>query len=228
MTVTVSTNVYVVAKSAPNPPPAAKYDGWRLKHQYEGGVVNDELKSGMPEIYPSDWQNGIPFTASMQMLAWELMYSANKTMTTKQWRAVYKHDVAFTNYQGFDKPGDPRADYVNLESLSYELPKLMKVTLCGGSFYHGDAVGDRLWMVPGIHGIDANNIVNLSEVIVNQWYFHAVTWHDTATGYKINHFPQGNGGAVLIPLFLSVPVSFPLSWFSRWVGDTLPDPLKYY
>lgn len=211
-------------------PSSVFYDGRRLMHQNEGGVFNDELTDGMPEIYPSSWQNGIPFTKDMQLMSWELMSRLNPSVTKKQWHKVFDERIAFTNYQSWnDATGKKRADFVNGLDTDAELPKKMKVTLCGGSFYGGYAVGDRLWMYPGIHGIDANKpIPSIDTIIKNNWYFHAITWHDTKDGNKVYDFPQGNGGIVAILLVLSVPVSYPLAWFEPWKGNELPNHLMYY
>jgi len=199
--------------------------GYRCKHKNEPGAP-DNPTDGMPEVRPSNWGNGIDFGYRLQQLSWELMQWGNSTITPKQWRAVYKHDVAFTNYQGFDKPGDPRADFINGQDVGAELPKLMKVTICGGSLYQGLISDSIFTLVPGVHGIDATKpIPDMSTVVNNGWYFSAVTWH---SGNKIADFPQGNGGRVLIPLVLSVPVSYPLAWFQKWEADAPPDPLRYY
>ena len=203
-----------------------KVTGWWNKHKGIPGAP-DNPPNGDPEVRPSDQQDGIEFGYALQKLSWDLMQWGNSTITSKQWRAVYKYNVAFTNEQGFDKPDDPRTDFVNGLNIGAELPKLMKVTICGGSLYQGDVVGDRLYMYPGTHGIDAANPPDLQTVINKGWYFSAVTWHDVGSGV-INHFPQGNGGQVLIPLVLSVPVSYPLAWFSWWEGTERPDPLRYY
>lgn len=226
MNASFSANIAVTMKQAPIPVP--NFNGWRCKHKGEPGAHTDPPHS-MPEVRPSDWQNGIDFTEQLQKLSWELMSKYNSTMTKKQWRNVYGGMVAFTNYQGFDMPNrPPRADFVNGLDLTAELPKLMKVTICGGSFFRGDVVGSSLVMKPGLHGIDPSKpLPTVQQIIEKNLFFYAVTWHDIGNGV-IRHFPQGNEGVVLIPLVISQPVSYPLEWFERWNSTSLPNPLTYY
>lgn len=200
------------------------YVGYRCKHKGEPGAPNNPTNSGDPEVRPSDWQNGIAFTEELQRLSFDLMRWGNSLITAADWRVVYKNDVMLTNNQSWGE-NQVRADYINGLNLDAPLPKLMKVTICGGSLYGGIPEGDELTFRPGVDGIDANGaaIPPLETVIKNGWYFHAVTWIRDGV---IAHFPQGHGGKVLIPLVLTIPVSYPLAWFERWDGVELPDPLR--
>lgn len=211
-------------KLTPKSEPPKRYIGWRCKHKGEPGAPDNPANSGDPEVRPSDWQNGIPFTEELQRLSFDLMRWGNPLITAQNWRVVYKDDVAFTNNQSWGD-NQVRADYINGLDLSAPLPKLMKVTICGGSLYGGIPEGDELTFRPGVDGIDANGaaIPPLETVIKNGWYFHAVTWIRNGV---TSHFPQGHGGKVLIPLVLTIPVSYPLAWFERWDGVELPDPLR--
>ena len=128
-----------------------KYNGYRCKYYSEGGNYNP---LGMPAVAPADQQDGFYFTEDMQLLSWVLMFANNLVITKDKWRIVYKHDIAFTNYQGFDMPNDPRADFVNKRDTAKELPKLMKGIVCSGSFIQGEAIGDKLWVYPGQGAIE--------------------------------------------------------------------------
>jgi hypothetical protein len=89
--------------------------------------------------------------------------------------------------------------------------------------------GNILVMTPGVDAIDAtkpySNIGEWANLILSKhWYFRATT----RAGSRINNFPQGVGGPVLISYFLNKPAQYKLSWFERWVSNTLPDPLTVY
>lgn len=86
---------------------------------------------------------------------------------------------------------------------------------------------NMLVCVPGIHCIDSRKpIPSIEEIIENHWYLYAVTLYGEWD--EIDHFPQGNGGPVLIPFIADREISFPLYCFERWQADGPPDPLKVY
>lgn len=213
-------NVTVRFQEAQKP---KKFIGWRCLHAAEGGYQSDPR--GMPEIRP-----GLPspdpvlFSKELQLLSWNLN-RGNKLYTKKNWRATYGNTVAFTNTQGFNKAGDPRADFVNMLNVKSPLPKLMKGIICGGMFVRGKDIGSFLKMTPGLHAIDAAWLTpTLSEVLENNWYYEATTQYFG----KMSHFPQGHGSAVYIPYVLREETTYPIEWFVPWEEDYLPDPLKIY
>jgi hypothetical protein len=159
----------------------------------------------------------------MQWLSFNLNRH-NPAFTPSNWRAVYWDGRAFTNGNGFDAPGDPRADFVNDRDVNDPLPRLMKAIICGGMFIRGEVQGLNLYCTPGVSGIDVSKpMPTVDEVLERNWYFTAVT-----AGDVIHQFPQGGGLPVLIPYFLIVPVVYPLTWFERWESGALPDPLRIY
>jgi hypothetical protein len=198
-----------------------RYIGWRLRYPGEGGNQNP---IGMPAVAPAENAPPVPFDERLQVLSWKLMQRMNPTITPKQWRSVYAYNRAFTNGNGFDEPGDPRADFVNRLDLQAPLPKLMKAIICSGSLYQGIVEGDKLVMYPGVHAMDAENPVSLDDIIRNGWYFLAVSW----TGKGGTHFPQGNGGIVPVPYIIEERVEYPLKWFERWEYPYPPNPLAMY
>lgn len=203
-------------------PPAFKYIGWRCLHVAEGGYPS---ANGMPEVRPSINIGGIYFNQAMQLISFDLMKSAAPTVTGDKWRAVYDGGRAFTNNQGFNMAGDPRADYINKRDIGREDPKLMKAIICGGMFVRGIAAGDELIISPGVGAIDGNKpIPDYKTVLANNWYFTATTQKDG----KVSNFPQTAGNPCLIPYILKQPARYPLAWFVPWEADTLPDPLKVY
>lgn len=201
-----------------------RYIGWRCLHAAEGGYQSDPR--GMPEIRP-----GLPnpdpvlMTKGLQLLSWNLSHSRNSLFTKKNWRATHGNTVAFTNTQGFNKAGDPRADFVNMLNVTRPLPKLMKGLICGGMFIRGYKIGNFLHCIPGVHAIDANKPVpSLAEVLANEWYYEATTQYYG----KMSHFPQGHGAPVYLPYVLREETTYPIEWFVPWEEDYLPDPLKIY
>jgi hypothetical protein len=207
----------------PAPPPLTptRYTGWRLLYTGEGGNDNP---LNMPAVAPSFDAQPIPFTETLQLLSWQLMQRLNPTITSMQWRSVYRYDRAFTNFNGFDDPNNACADYVNRLDLGAPLPKLMKAIICSGSLYDGIVEGDKLVMYPGVHAMDAATPVSVDELIRRRWYFLATSW----TGKGGVHFPQGNGDVVPIPYIIRARTEYPLAWFQRWDREYLPDPLKIY
>jgi hypothetical protein len=200
------------------------YSGWRAKYGSEGGNQSDKNN---PAVVPSVNAPPITFTSDKQWLSWNLMYSQNKLMNSKNWASVYNGDTAFTNQNGWDNEkdwDDQRRDYVNDANKGYPDPKLMKAIICAGSFYRGIPKNGELWMYPGVHAIDANKgMPSISTIINNNWYFHA-----TINTPIISHFSQGQGGKVVVAYFLREPTPYPLNWFEEWNKPYLPDPIKTY
>ncbi len=207
---------------------ATRYVGFRCLHIGEGGYQSD---LNNPEVRPSFNAPAIPFTKDMQLLSFALNRH-NPSYTGEKWRSVHWFKRAFNNNNGFDDPGDPRRDYVNGRDLQAvfanglpALPKMMKAIICGGMFIRGDVANGELVCMPGVHAIDATKpMPTVDEVLARNWYFAAVT----ADEDSVVHFPQGNGLPVLIPYFLAVQVTYPLSWFEPWDSSVLPNPLKIY
>jgi len=209
---------------APAPP---RYIGYRVKHSPEPGARI--TPNGMPEVDPSLNIVSIRFTKEMQLLSWEVMHTLNPTITKNQWRAVFTTHRAYTNQNGF---GDdvPRADYVNGLDLDGELPRLMKAIIAGGAFVRGVMSATELTVTPGIGAVDSRvPMPTAQQVMDNHWYFMATTAKYNAEGeWRVNDFPQGNGGPVAVVFFLNAPARYTASWFQNWNGDSLPDPYKLY
>lgn len=218
--------IRLTPNSEPPQPPPVKYDGWRVLHKVEGGWQNTPL--WMPEVLPPINPVAVKMTQEIQLMSWELMSRRNPSITRKQWTSVHKFDRAFTNKTGFGMEGNPRANYVTGDDLTAPLPAYDKCQRqCGGNFLRGEARGNVLVCVPGIHCIDSRKpIPSIEEIIENHWYLYAVTLYGEWD--EIDHFPQGNGGPVLIPFIADREISFPLYCFERWQADGPPDPLKVY
>jgi hypothetical protein len=209
----------------PKSPSAKKYVGWRVLHKAEGGYDKNPL--GMPGVIPPINPLALEMTEAIQRMSFSLMKQFNPAITPQLWTKIHDHDRAFTNHNGFAKAGDPRANYITGENLSSPLPKYDKMQrLCGGQFVRGEVRGDNLVCIPGVHGIDASKpLPSIQTIIDNNWYLFAITLTNAS---KVDHFPQGKGGPVVIPFIFDREIEFPLSLFEKWEADTLPDPLKIY
>lgn len=212
---------------APEEPMA--YDGWRCLHTVEGGRP---VPPGMPEERTPDYALSLPMTEAIQRMSYALMRHVNPTITPTNWTRVHDYDRCFNNGQGFRDADDPRANFITGENLDKPLPKYDKaMRVCGGTFIRGnvvwDSFGQKLECIAGVHGINADQPLPDPETIIrNHWFTYAVSVNSDYT--KIAHFPQGNGGPVLVPFIFRGKITFPLAWFEKWVGNELPDPLRIY
>lgn len=201
------------------------FSGWRCLHTIEGGRW---VPPGMPEERTPDYALAYQMTEAVQWMSYNLMTRVNPTITKNQWTDVHQYDRCFNNGTGFWDDTDPRANYILGIDLSYPLPRYDKAQrVCGGTFITGRAVGDKLQCVAGVDGIDGDSLMpSIDTILKNNWFTYAVSVNNNYT--KIVHFPQGNGGPVLVPFIFRGTITFPLEWFERWEGTALPDPLKIY
>ena len=218
-------HVTINSDTSPNPPPK-KYIGWRVLHKLEGG--NQATPPGMPEVTPPINAIALPMTESIQHMSYDLMRYFNPAITTSLWTKVHRYDKAFNNNNGFERPGDPRWNYIANTNSGSPLPKYDKAQrLCGGQFVRGVVVGDELHCTAGVHGIDGlSPMPSVSTIVENNWYLFAVSVNSNFT--QISDFPQGQGGVVAIPFIFTGVIKFPLSYFTRWEGNSLPIHTKIY
>jgi hypothetical protein len=226
MEVLVNGHVAIQWQVVEPPPTEPTFNGFRVLHKIEDGSQN--TPPNMPEVTPPAEASVVKMTESIQRMSYELMRHFNPAITPQKWTKIHDHDRAFTNFNGFSKSSDPRANYILGKDLTSPLPKYDKAQrVCGGTFIRGTAQGDWLHCIPGIHGIDANApMPSLQTIISNNWYVYAVSVNSDFT--RISHFPQGDGGPVVIPFIFGKAISFPLAYFERWNRTELPDPLKIY
>lgn len=101
---------------------------------YNGDPRPEVIERGvpLPEIYPLLPNQFTKLTFNWQWL-WKYL---NPLMSPLDWRKLLHYERAFTNLNGFDKPGDPRADHVNERDMQSPLPKI-EALVCGGAFLTG-------------------------------------------------------------------------------------------
>ena len=200
----------------PSPSPYPQF--YRVLHDIERGGL---WRFSLPEVFLFEPNHATPFTKEWQLFS----FSINPFMTGDKWRSLYSYSRAFTNNQGFDKPGDPRADYVNGRDLIFELPKFDKPRICGGASLTGVEDGEYLL----VNTLDTRNPPpSLEYAEKNPWlcYFDAITIDGNGTPRR---FPQGDGERVFIPLVTSQPVKYPLQYLQKMqAGNPPADPYKIY
>lgn len=203
-----------------------KYSGWRVKHKIENGY--QKTPPNEPEVIPPTNPISLAMTSVIQRMSYDLMRHFNPAITENLWTKVHRFDKAFNNGNGFEDPTDPRVNFVTGDNLTYSYPKYDKAQrLCGGQFVRGNVVGNELHCIAGVHGIDGSKpMPSVSAIVENNWYLFAVSVNENFT--QISNFPQGLGGVVAIPFIFTGTIKFPLSYFTKWESDSLPDHLKIY
>lgn len=187
---------------------------WRVLHDAEMGSL---FRVDVPEVYVIR-EASFNFTEGYQKLSYALNTIANPLisadMTKDKWRVLYDFMRAFANGTGFNKSGDPRADYVNVRDLDKPLPKFDKTRICGGAMVTGTVDGNDLIL----DSLNVNNPVpTLAWLLARPWlYFDAV--NVTANG--ISKFPQGTlGNRVFVPLLTEAQERYPLAKLKKLPAD---------
>jgi hypothetical protein len=168
--------------------------------------------------------------------AWQRLERAlNGQLDNRKWRALHTYQRAFNNYNGFDKPGDPRADFINRMDVTAAKPK-QEALLCGGAIFPGYPEGALLV----IETLNSEGPIPTYENLKPWQYFDAVSIdEDTNHNGIIRRFPQGGGARVFILLLanrnrypkITVPLAnvekLDLSADEAGMTKPLPDPYRY-
>lgn len=179
-------------------------------------------RDNLPEVFPFEPNHFTEFGREFQVLSKML----NFILTREQWRAVHTYERAFNNQQGFDKPGDPRADWINIRNTTSENPR-QEALVCGGAILKKRFIDDD-YLYPEY--IDGNKTApTLAWVLKRPYlYFDALSVDGTASGTLIRRFPQGNGNRVFILLLASRPIRIHLSKVTLLKrGQPVPSPYQY-
>lgn len=189
---------------------------YKVLHDIEMGKVRDEVIErgvALPEVNPFIDNH---FTALTEKWQW-LWKNLNQSMTKLQWRALLDYQRAFTNQNGFDKPNDQRADYVNNRDLTKPLPK-MEALVCGGATVAVDRIEGQYAWIKTLNGLNPPPPVEY--ILARPWlYFHATTVRPNGT---VGSFPQSTG-AELVPLLTNRVVKYPLARLKKLDGR-IPSP----
>lgn len=173
----------------------------------------------LPEINPLLPNGFFPLDEAWQWL-WK---DINPELSPRDWRALLQYQRAFTNQNGFDKPGDPRRDYINgrdLEAVDDQgnpaYPK-MELLLCGGAVVTGRAEGEWLW----VDVLDGNQPPPSAAWVLAhpEFSFRAVSINPRG---EINNLTQGGQGlAKRVPIVSKYPVKFALNKVRRLRDDEI-------
>lgn len=190
---------------------------WRVNHD------TTYWRPNLPEVFPFDPHHFSFLTRGYQLLS----KAINPSMTGPRWRSVYGNTTAFTNGQGFEKAGDPRADFVNGRDLNSPLPK-QEDLICGGGILLERKV-ENGYLYP--YYIDATKPApNVEYVLANRHlYFDALSVdQDSSGGIVLRRFPQGDGQRVYILFLASREIRIPLSKVTKLpLNSTFPSPYQY-
>lgn len=203
----------------------------RVLHELELPAARRITPPSRPEVRQLFPVQFVPFTR-----AWQL-YSFQKNqpwLTPNKWTVFYANNLWITNDQGFNEPGDPRANYVTGTNLDKEDPKVEALT-CGGNLLH----------VLGETRVKTNNVVEDCYIIETIDYTSAPPaslpiWLTTiAVSMDSNgiprRFPQGRQPDGYMPdivhPLLADPKRFTVvipKWrCEAWTSETC-DPYKLY
>ena len=182
---------------------------WMVKH--DNPVRDIVIRRGvaLPEVHPMFPNGHFPLNEQWQRL-WK---DINPDLPPLKWRALLGYTVAFTNDQGFDKPGDPRRDYINGQGLTAvddrgnpALPK-MELLLCGGATITGRSEGTWFY----VKTLDGWADPPPAEWVIAhpEYWFRAVSVNPQG---EINNLPQGGNDLVKrVPIVSRYPVRIEMS-----------------
>lgn len=119
---------------------AARPPVWRVLHELELPPARRITPDNRPEVRAMFPNSMCAFPASWQRLS----YNANLPWLSRtKWTVFYSNNLWITNDQGFNEPGDPRANYILNTNLDKELPRVENLT-CGGNLVTGYVEGPNL------------------------------------------------------------------------------------
>lgn len=182
---------------------------WMVKHDNPVRQIVLDRGVPLPEVFPMLPNGFFPLDEQWQWL-WK---NINPELSPLDWRKLLQFERFMTNDNGFDKPGDPRRDYVNGRDLTAvddrgkpALPK-MELLFCGGATITGHVEGQYLY-VSTLDGWAAPP--DAEWVLARPWYwFAAVSINPKG---EINNLTQGGQGLVKrVPIVSRHPVKFPLA-----------------
>lgn len=222
------------------PPPApsqpAYPDGLMfVLHDFQAPQPNNylprvaRLNHGDPECVHLDNDSYCELDMAWQEYWFALMQLAAPSMPLPQlkkaWRSLLWWNRAFTNYQGFDKPGDARADFINGTDLTRPNPKIETI-VCGGAVVH--RISDRwihqAWPIEVLDGSKRPPDPAVVNQFTTPWLVFyatisepstvdpadAIAWGGTPGGhpngiFRVEGFPQLFGLPVPVPLISKTP-----------------------
>jgi hypothetical protein len=197
---------------------------WRVLHDKELGELR---RSNLPEVFPMFPNHHVWFRRHAQLRSREL----NPILTPDQWTKIYTNERFITNQQGFEKPGDPRNNYVTGDTGHPEDPKT-EVLTCGGNLLTGYVDGGHLHVMTLDYRAE---LPPAGWLMKNPWFL--VKYVGVGSTGIPRRFPpaeQSNGYIpdVLHPLIADpnrfIDITIPLRVVEEWTSATLPDTYTIY
>lgn len=191
---------------------------WRILHDVElGSVRNVTPTNGAPEVHRLEPYHMTRFFEPWQWLSFNMNQPG---MTPQKWTALHNWTTVITNEQGYNKPGDPRRNYILGTNLTAEHPKVASL-LFGGNVITGRVEGE--WLE--VETLDARlSPPTLGYILTHRWLYSIGT--NVRKDGRVGKLPQGEGRDVLLPIYASKPVRFPMNKLVR-LADNAPIPSPY-
>lgn len=177
-------------------------------------------RDNLPEVNPLFPNHFVEFRKDHQLLEREL----NWHLSGMDWRDVHTWQRGFNNQQGYDRPGDPRADWVNRKDITRDNPR-QEVLVCGGAYLKRKHI-DSTYLYPEY--IDARRPAPTLEWLLKRpyLYFTAVNIDWTLSGAAIRRFLNGKQAFIL--LLANQPIRIPLTKVTHMKrGMVFPTPYQY-
>lgn len=200
----------------------------QVKHDKEMGSIREEvLIRGvtLPEVVQpiSPFNPFTPLTKSWQLL-WK---GINPQITNQEWRQLLHWQRAFTNNHGFERPGDPRRDYINQKNLTSPLPKV-ECLLCGGALV--SIVRELIYNGKEVYEIEVLNGRKAAPTVgwlkARPWLFYeavSVSVTGIVRSFSISPYPE------YVPFVsLGVPVYMPRNSIKLLPAGAALPPRPYY
>lgn len=177
-------------------------------------------RDNLPEVFPFLDNHFTNFGKEYQLLERQL----NAHLSNSDWRDAHTWQRAYNNQNGYDRPGDPRADWVNNRDTTRDPPK-QEALVSGGAFLKR-RFADSDFLYPAY--IDGTRPAPSLDWVLRRpyLYFEAVNIDWTPDGAVLRRFL--NGKKVFFLLLASRPIRISLSKVTRMKrGQMIPSPYNY-
>jgi hypothetical protein len=195
---------------------------WRVRHDAE--LPKGIWRVGMPEVHPLFPNHHSPFQKWAQFVSFEM--NPWFALLRDRWRDMYHWRYAFANNQGFGIPDDPRADFINNQNTTKELPRV-EALVSGGSMIEGERNGD--WV--RVKGLHFNAPITFEFLMANpQFWTRGIYAGGTGQPFRMLG-DKYDGPAFIHPLIVNKDkgdLHIEAYKLQQWTSPLPPDPLRLY
>ena len=133
---------------------------------------------------------------------------------------LYGNNLAYCNGQGFNNPGDPRANFIKRDDLKCELPKMFAL-IDGTDSFSGVVDGKYVHLDSWLENDIPTNYdyTILDDPRVAWCTIIRPTVPDLVGGFSVYQFPQLDGIPVPRPFITKEPVSYWLDEMQQYQGE---------